>query len=821
MRKELFGIKSQKGVSLIELSLVVGVSAIILYAVASMSNMGFQSLKHMRIGNDLQAVENLVSLTLARPPTAAENAAKQRVCKNSIVRPQSATIPLDKYTGAEVNDIGIVDSGKKNVLLGLNNSEYLITAKIEAKKDGPIDFKYPDENGVIGDFKYYLTQMTITGTKQGDDNLGGKVVRGRVALAIITKADGTFFDCSVDTNDPKRVCELLGGRYDSTKIPSCLYLRLAVASDWTKLPTIFNTGNIYGENLLFLGDKNGIAQAQTQWSLGHGITIGGLNGLNGLGVALGEHSSGTAAGVAVNYRNRGMYSMIAYPNPTPGWTQMGFATGAINLRTYGERPLVVDTCPDNGAACDGALYVRTKKSAQMTLSTGPFISAHPDHIAKLLSAPGSPAGMDNVGIATFYKDGKWMGLGRASDAFGLFFMTDKPPAGRPNPTLGGVYWGDVVGRGGVPGALVLKAYNKNDLIFQIYQPNPMNTTNCGADYELCTPMLVRGDTGNVGIGGGLFNPEAKLTVNGRGVYSGLFRNTVISGDLQTARDYLSSPGTRVDGTNFPGFVSSINGWSVGIGRAGNGTGGVGLGITQGLIPKGTIFYETNASYDRLRIQAFERPIFMDVTNNPNSPNPLLALQTSRNVGIDTPTPQYKLDVAGPINAQGSLRIGGAQICTAGGCTASSDERLKTQINPLENSLDKILQLHGKSYLWRDPATYGQGPQIGLIAQEVEKIFPEVVTTDETTQLKRVSYPHLLAPLIEAFRALVGKFNVVETQFQSIKAEWETLKLSITNILSEQQILQRKIERLEKDNADLRLYLCTRDPKAPFCKHQPY
>ena len=62
--------------SLIEIAVIVGISSIILYTIASISNMGFQGLKHIRIGGDLQTVENLVSLNLSRPPTAQESLAK-------------------------------------------------------------------------------------------------------------------------------------------------------------------------------------------------------------------------------------------------------------------------------------------------------------------------------------------------------------------------------------------------------------------------------------------------------------------------------------------------------------------------------------------------------------------------------------------------------------------------------------------------------------------------------------------------------------------------------------------------------------------------
>lgn len=56
----------------------------------------------------------------------------------------------------------------------------------------------------------------------------------------------------------------------------------------------------------------------------------------------------------------------------------------------------------------------------------------------------------------------------------------------------------------------------------------------------------------------------------------------------------------------------------------------------------------------------------------------------------------------------------------------SDENFKTDITPLESALEKITQLNGYSFTWKDT----RKKDIGLIAQEVEKIFPDLVHTDK-------------------------------------------------------------------------------------------
>lgn len=79
------------------------------------------------------------------------------------------------------------------------------------------------------------------------------------------------------------------------------------------------------------------------------------------------------------------------------------------------------------------------------------------------------------------------------------------------------------------------------------------------------------------------------------------------------------------------------------------------------------------------------------------------------------------------------------------CCPFSDESLKENIRPLEGSLDKILQLEGVSYTWKE----NKSQDVGLIAQNVEKVYPELVKTEDGK--KQVDYQKLVAPLIEAVR----------------------------------------------------------------------
>lgn len=81
----------------------------------------------------------------------------------------------------------------------------------------------------------------------------------------------------------------------------------------------------------------------------------------------------------------------------------------------------------------------------------------------------------------------------------------------------------------------------------------------------------------------------------------------------------------------------------------------------------------------------------------------------------------------------------------------SDRRLKKDFSKLNNSFTKLNSLQGYHYYWKD-TTKSQSLQTGLIAQEVEELFPELVKTDEKG-MKSVNYVGLIPHLIEAIKEL--------------------------------------------------------------------
>jgi hypothetical protein len=77
---------------------------------------------------------------------------------------------------------------------------------------------------------------------------------------------------------------------------------------------------------------------------------------------------------------------------------------------------------------------------------------------------------------------------------------------------------------------------------------------------------------------------------------------------------------------------------------------------------------------------------------------------------------------------------------------------------------RIGALRGVSWEWRDeaPDEAKEQPGLGVIAQDVEKVFPELVTTDEQGH-KQVAYYGLIGPLIEAVKELDARVRALEAQ----------------------------------------------------------
>jgi hypothetical protein len=198
-----------------------------------------------------------------------------------------------------------------------------------------------------------------------------------------------------------------------------------------------------------------------------------------------------------------------------------------------------------------------------------------------------------------------------------------------------------------------------------------------------------------------------------------------------------------------------------------------------------------------------------------------------NVGIGTSAPHNTLDVVGGISARGgsnnssdaglhmfytgdqgyiyslyngvawkNLNISGLTVTT----TNNSDVRMKTDIHNISSSLglEGLMKLRPVTYHWKDVKQDAEnGEQIGLIAQEVERIYPHLVLTTNTpstitgksgtkdviTNVKTLNYNGLIIPLVKALQDLKVEFD---------KSRFE-LKAANDNLVSETAILRTQIK----------------------------
>jgi hypothetical protein len=99
------------------------------------------------------------------------------------------------------------------------------------------------------------------------------------------------------------------------------------------------------------------------------------------------------------------------------------------------------------------------------------------------------------------------------------------------------------------------------------------------------------------------------------------------------------------------------------------------------------------------------------------------------------------------------------VSLSGRFITASDRKLKTNIQQLTNTLDHIKNIHGHSYRRIDQDT--DRVQIGLIAQEVEQSYPELVTEEGGT--KKVDYISFIAVLLGCIQELESRVILLENR----------------------------------------------------------
>jgi hypothetical protein len=170
------------------------------------------------------------------------------------------------------------------------------------------------------------------------------------------------------------------------------------------------------------------------------------------------------------------------------------------------------------------------------------------------------------------------------------------------------------------------------------------------------------------------------------------------------------------------------------------------------------------------------------------------------VGIGIVAPVQKLDVAGNIRLgtgmAGCVQDRDGTVITG---VCSSDLRFKRHITPFGSILNSFSKLRPVNFYWRGnefaDKHFGTKQSFGLIAQEVEPIFPDLVSTDEQGY-RVVNYSKLPLMTIQAVKEQ-------QAQIDSLAAEIKSQKAVISD------------QRTEIDA--LRAHICSQSPSAAFCK----
>ena len=168
----------------------------------------------------------------------------------------------------------------------------------------------------------------------------------------------------------------------------------------------------------------------------------------------------------------------------------------------------------------------------------------------------------------------------------------------------------------------------------------------------------------------------------------------------------------------------------------------------------------------------------------------MTIESGGQVGVGDTTPDYGLDVVGDINSDDCFREAGVQI--AGTC--ASDSRLKHNINSINGSLSRIMQLRPVEYEWNENVAelggtlrYVPGRQVGLIAQEMQLVFPNLVK--EKNGYLSVSYN------LELQMAAINAIQELGLNFDLFNAS-TTASLSLLSQAMQDQNL--KIESMQAD-----------------------
>ena len=250
---------------------------------------------------------------------------------------------------------------------------------------------------------------------------------------------------------------------------------------------------------------------------------------------------------------------------------------------------------------------------------------------------------------------------------------------------------------------------------------------------------------------------------------------------------LNAPRIQIDTGAIKGYYFSDERWSIGRDEFGSARAGLRLNHGSGIWADGYNLHLIARNFDAISINTLGS--YYISTND------------TFDVGIGTTSPGAKLQVG---------EFGDGTYALANEWQTFSDERLKENIEPIENALDKVLQLNGVLYNWKDGID--KSTQIGFIAQQVQNVLPQVVkqTTSGYLTLDYSRFTPLLTEAIKDQNKLVEDnisslgdltevVNDLKKKISEITEKLDKLLGAIT-VSTDSISLNKRVEYTDKDMA---------------------
>lgn len=316
--------------------------------------------------------------------------------------------------------------------------------------------------------------------------------------------------------------------------------------------------------------------------------------------------------------------------------------------------------------------------------------------------------------------------------------------------------------------------------------------------------MIIDDNGNVGIG--TVNPAALFHIAGPSkgimhVQDTANQYTDATNSLQSYVDGLDSAGREIwwmgaSYTTFQNRIGLVTGYNLPLAFGTNSTERMRIDGTNGNVGIGTLNPNWPLTVGGgIEGNAFGVATSGDIIVTGGSDKKWAIFDQGMNSILSWDDNIAHMGIAGDPVASATLKVHGSIEYSGGGNI--SDVRYKKNIKPIQNALEKILKLEGVTFDWnreRFPKEQFKATRdIGLIAQEVEKVVPETVITD-ADGYKSLEYANLVALLVEGIKEQQDLINHKDQELQSRIASLESENKKLRQDSTELRVRLEKIEK---------------------------